>query len=82
MFGKKEMFCKTCESIGGTKRFMPGSILIEIILWFCFFMPGLIYSLWRHSAAKRVCKSCGSQEIIPKDSPFALASQRRAVTDI
>jgi hypothetical protein len=70
MFGS-DKFCKTCHTVGGTKRHMPGSILIEIIMWCCFLVPGIIYTLWRHSAVKQVCRSCGSKEVIPVDSPLA-----------
>lgn len=70
MFSSKK-FCKVCGYVGATKRHMPGSIFIEIILWLCFIIPGLIYTIWRHSASKQVCKSCGSKEIIPTDSPIA-----------
>jgi rRNA maturation endonuclease Nob1 len=66
-----EKFCKVCGHVGGTKRHMPGSIFIEIILRCCLIVPGLIYSVWRHSASKQVCKSCGSNEVIPTDSPIA-----------
>jgi hypothetical protein len=50
---------------------MPGSILIEIILWLCFLVPGFIYTIWRHSSTKQVCGTCGSKDVIPVDSPLA-----------
>lgn len=62
--------CKTCESVGEPKSATPGSILIELILWLCFLVPGLIYSFWRLSARHEVCSSCGSKEIVPIDSPI------------
>lgn len=71
MYNGNELFCKSCHAVDGTKRNMPGSILIELVLWLCFIVPGLIYSLWRHSATKQVCSSCGSKEIIPISSPLA-----------
>lgn len=71
MFFATDLFCKECGHIGSSKRIMPGSILIELILWCCFLIPGLIYSIWRHSASGQGCKSCGSKKLIPKDSPIA-----------
>lgn len=50
---------------------MPGSILIEIVLWCAFLIPGIVYTLWRHSAEVKVCKSCNSKDLIPTDSPIA-----------
>jgi len=68
---KKSQLCTNCGNIGPSKRHMPGSLLIEIVLWCFFIVPGLIYSLWRHSASKPSCAKCGSQQIIPADSPMA-----------
>lgn len=66
-----DKFCKSCHYVGGTKRFMPGSILVELVAWCFFFVPGVIYSIWRHSASVQVCKTCGSKEVIPINSPLA-----------
>lgn len=71
MFGGKEMFCKSCHTVGTTRRHMPGSIFIEILLWCCFLVPGLIYTIWRHISTKQACKACKSTEIIPMSSPLA-----------
>lgn len=71
MFFSKETYCKSCGTFGKTKRHMPGSILIEIVLWFAFLIPGIIYTLWRHNASKQVCRVCNSKDVIPKDSPIA-----------
>lgn len=73
--GSAQMTCLTCGVTGKTKTRTPGSILIEIVLWLCFLVPGLIYSLWRHSARKQVCGSCGATTLVPQGSPAA-ARQR------
>lgn len=48
-----------------------GHILIEIILWLCFLIPGVIYSIWRHSTRYDVCGSCGASTLVPVGSPVA-----------
>jgi hypothetical protein len=64
--------CLKCGHSGKTKKSMPGSIGIEIILWLFFIIPGVIYSIWRHSSKKDICSSCGSfDQLIPLDSPKA-----------
>jgi hypothetical protein len=63
--------CLQCGSIGETKRFMKGSVLTELILWLFFLLPGLIYSIWRHSTVAQVCPNCFSANVIPLDSPVA-----------
>lgn len=68
----KEMFCKRCGTVAKPKREFKGSIFIEIVLWVCFVIPGLIYSLWRMSSSVQVCPKCKSSELIPTDSPVML----------
>lgn len=64
-------YCTRCGHIGKPQRNTPGSFLIEVILWLCFLVPGIIYSLWRLSARHDVCHECGSREIVPLTSPIA-----------
>ena len=66
-----QKMCLQCGSIGNTKRFMKGSVLTELFLWLFFLLPGLIYSIWRHSTVAQVCSKCGSSNVIPLDSPVA-----------
>ena len=80
-----QKMCLQCGSIGDTKQFMRGSILTELILWLFFLLPGLIYSIWRHSTVAQVCSKCESPNVIPLDSPVArnlLANQPKAPAPI
>jgi len=75
----KRMFCLTCGSISETRRVMPGSLAIEVVAWCLFLLPGLIYSLWRHSAAFSGCGHCRSRQVVPVTSPVVtLDDLRRA----
>ncbi len=65
-----DLVCTKCLYQGKTSKETPGSFLIELILWLCFLVPGIIYSIWRLSSKKKVCRSCGSSELIPVDSPM------------
>ena len=65
----KEMICTNCGIRGDSKTFTPGSFFIEVILWICFIVPGVIYSIWRLTAKKKVCCACGSGPLIPTDTP-------------
>lgn len=65
----KERICQSCGTTGKTRTETPGSIFIEIILWFCFLVPGMIYTIWRHTKKHQVCPACGSAAVIPADSP-------------
>jgi hypothetical protein len=70
------MFCTSCGHEGPGKTRTRGSILIEIILWLCFLIPGLIYTVWRHASRHKVCGSCGSGTLIKPDSPMAVSMKQ------
>lgn len=46
-----------------------GSLLIEIILWLAFIVPGLIYTVWRHTSRYAACSACGANELVPVTTP-------------
>ena len=54
-----------------------GSGCLELFLWLCGILPGLIYHLWRSDSQRRVCPSCGSPAIVPMSSPVGMELQRR-----
>lgn len=43
--------------------------MVELLLWFFFCLPGLIYSIWRLSAHFEHCRHCGGNSCVPLDSP-------------
>jgi len=65
------LFCTSCGHTGKPRSETPGSLLIEIILWLCILIPGIIYTVWRHNRRHDVCEKCGSAALIPPDSPIA-----------
>ena len=67
----KELLCTNCGYKGKPKLKTKGSILIELILWICFIIPGLIYSIWRHTTRYEACPSCAAPNMISLDSPKA-----------
>ncbi len=71
------MYCTTCGHEGPGKTVTRGAMLIEIVLWLCFLVPGLIYSIWRHSSKYKACASCGRRALVPPSSPVAQAAKRR-----
>jgi len=67
----ENLLCLNCGTQGKPKLKTKGSIFIEIILWLCLIVPGLIYSIWRHTTRYKACPSCGAPNMIPLDSPRA-----------
>jgi hypothetical protein len=64
-----DMICTACGSATKPKTITKGSTLIELILWLCFIVPGIIYSIWRLSSRYSACRACGSKNIVPLDTP-------------
>lgn len=63
------LICTSCGFHGAAKLHTRGSILIEIVLWLAFIIPGVIYSLWRLTTRGQVCPKCASPSMIPISSP-------------
>lgn len=63
------MVCRDCGTVGEPTRVTRGSIWIEVILWLCFLVPGIIYSIWRLTTRHDACAACGSKSIVPVDTP-------------
>ena len=65
-----EQICTACGHIGSPKRMTKGSFWIEVVLWFLFLVPGIIYSIWRLTTRYYGCAICGGGSIIPLSSPM------------
>jgi hypothetical protein len=64
-----QTICTSCGSRAPSKTVTRGSFLIEVILWLCFIIPGVIYSLWRLTTRSQACSACGATSLVPADSP-------------
>jgi hypothetical protein len=64
--------CMTCGIDAVPAEENKGNGLIEIILWICFILPGLIYSIWRRTNVVEICPSCGARPMVPFASPSAI----------
>lgn len=83
------LFCPRCGHAGPPKWRSPGSgkmefeIYLVAVLLLLFFGLGLIvlfwalgYSVWRIAMRGNSCERCQAYDLIPVDSPRALAMQR------
>ena len=66
----EQQICSNCGTIGTPKTFTKGNILLELVLWIFFLIPGLFYSIWRLTTRAKVCRSCGSENMVPLNSPM------------
>lgn len=63
------MICPSCGTTGQPGEKVKGSIAIEIVLWLCFIIPGLIYSIWRLTSKYQACPACGAGGMIGVNTP-------------
>jgi DNA-directed RNA polymerase subunit RPC12/RpoP len=63
-----QYICKNCGNLTSPIKVTRGSFLMEVILWFFFIIPGIIYSLWRITGKSYVCQYCSSTLIVPTDT--------------
>lgn len=62
--------CTVCGIVARPKRYAPGSFFIEILAWLFFIIPGVCYSLWRHSAKYKGCPDCAAKTMVSIKSPM------------
>jgi len=62
-----QKICVQCYQTG--KARLPGSGLIELILWCCYLVPGLLYSIWRRGKGGFICPYCKTSTMVPLHSP-------------
>ena len=65
-----QLVCTSCGTLGKPRTVTPGSFLIEVLLWCFLIVPGLCYTLWRHSAKHKACPTCGGRAMVPTSSPM------------
>ena len=67
------MLCTACWQTARPDIRLSGSDRLELVGWFSFFLPGLLYCAWRYVNRTRVCAACGSAALVRE----ARAVQRR-----
>jgi hypothetical protein len=64
--GVPRYYCAPCNTYFPNKG-MKGSGWIEFVLYLCYIVPGIIYSIWRRSGSA-VCPKCKSATLIAVDA--------------
>ena len=59
--------CPNCGHIG--RATVKGSLIMEIILWLCFLLPGFIYTMWRTTQSRTTCPKCKESGMVSVKSP-------------
>ena len=62
--------CSICSYKDKPITFRRGSGKLEIALWICGILPGLLYTLWRNYTAILVCPNCERASMISTKSSY------------
>jgi ribosomal protein S27E len=62
-----EHYCTACHAYFARPA-MRGNGWIELILYFCYFIPGVIYSVWRRGGNAKTCPNCKSNAVVSASS--------------
>lgn len=71
--GIREQICTSCGSRMRPKPSSHCSVLIAILLLMLWIIPGLLYIGYCMAKSKPVCSVCGSEYVVPLNSPTARA---------
>jgi len=66
----EKLICGDCKGITTLRKGKRGSAFVEKILWVTLFFPGIFYTIWRNRSPKKICQYCGSEFLLPSDSPY------------
>lgn len=62
-YGKRRVVCTQCSTVSMTRRRPRGSGAVELVLWCCLVVPGLLYSVWRRAQTEYRCPVCHAPAI-------------------
>lgn len=68
---EEKIVCTACGYIGESKTVTKGHFALEVVLWLCFLIPGIIYSIWRLATRFEACPTCGNVNPLPASAPMA-----------
>ena len=73
--------CTYCGYRGYQVIITNGSFIVELCLWLCFIIPGLIYSFWRLASRDRVCPGCNRNTMVLLSTPLGQKLQKEFYGD-
>ncbi len=71
MDDRHDEICADCGSTALPVEAKRGAGWVEVLLWLCYLLPGLIYSIWRRARSRMVCAYCGNPSMVSVHSERA-----------
>ncbi len=67
---KPKYVCSSCSYKEKPMTWRPGSVKLEIVLWICGIIPGLLYTIWRNYRSVLVCPNCETATMISTKTSY------------
>lgn len=62
--------CSSCSYKDKPIIYKRGSGTLEIVLWICGIIPGILYTAWRNYTAIMVCPNCETASMISTKTSY------------
>lgn len=72
----KAKACLSCYYVGRGRY--PGSLWVYPFAYFMFFVPGVLYWIYRAASGQCVCFKCGRKTLVPLDTPLGREIEKQA----
>lgn len=73
---RKKYVCMECGCQREPVMANRGMLIIELLMWLLYILPGVIYSIWRRVRKQEVCPSCGEPSVVLTSSSRAMKMMR------
>jgi hypothetical protein len=71
------MMCRSCGTVAEPKTLKKGTSSLEVLLWLCFLLPGIAYSMWRWNTRHNVCPACGGSMVTDYEASRPSSARRQ-----
>jgi len=71
------MICRSCGTVAEPKTLKKGTPSLEVLLWLCFLLPGIAYSIWRWNTRYKACPTCGGSVVTDYDASHSSSARRQ-----
>ncbi len=73
---RKKYVCMECGCQREPIMAKRGMLIIELLMWLLYILPGVIYSIWRGVRKHEVCPNCGEPSVVLTSSSRAMKMMR------
>ncbi len=73
---RKKYVCMECGCQQEPIMAKRGMLIIELLMWLLYILPGVIYPIWRRVRKHEVCPNCGEPSVVLTSSSRAMKMTR------